>query len=171
MQTAYRSAVEDQHWVDPEESPSEEDSDDEICRPSEDESKDSPDYYLPESVRCGNEQAAVTSAGLSMGGMQDWDMETVQDEMRDGMETVDELDESTASVVGNINNKWEEEERQVERRRSRRRKQSAEAALELNKQRRSDLRRREAEAELAMATPRRSREEHEQTESYQETGK
>ena len=134
----HRADVEDR-WKDAEESISEEDSDNEVCIPDED-IIDGPKLYLPESVRCSTEVEFVTSDGLSTVGTQDWELDTVEISAKDGMETDGEADESTATVVARLTDKWEEEEAQVERRRNRRRKQSAEAAVELNRQRRSNQR-------------------------------
>lgn len=166
-----RSDSEEPHWQEPEGSASEADSDDEGCRPSDEDSRDRPGYYLPTNSDCRNEIATVTADGLSMMGTQDWDLDTVDEVIREGVELDNGADESTASIVAKLTDKWEEEEAQLERRRNRRRKQSAEAAAELARQRRSDLRRREAEAELAMSAPRRGREEQSEPESYQEPGK
>jgi len=165
------SDSEEPHWQEPEGSASEADSDDEGCRPSDEDSRVRPSYYLPMNSDCRNETATVTADGLSMMGTQDWDLDTVDEVIIEGVELDSGADESTASIVAKLTDKWEEEEAQLERRRNRRRKQSAEAAAELARQRRSDLRRREAEAELAMSAPRRGREEQSEPESYQEPGK
>lgn len=141
-----RPAVEDVRWKDPEESTSEEDTDNEG---SENEGSDNegciadaeildgPKFFLPGSVRCSDGLEFVTSDGLSTVGTLDWELDTVEVPSKDGMETDGEADASTATVVASLTDKWEEEEAQVERRRNRRRKQSAEAAIELDRQRRS----------------------------------
>ncbi|KAG0612674.1 hypothetical protein M758_6G044900 [Ceratodon purpureus] len=134
---ADRPAVEDIRWKDPEESTSEEDSDNDGCIPDE-ELTDGPKLYLPGSVRCSDGLEFVTSDGLSTLGTQDWELDTVEVSLKDGMDMEGEADESTATVVASLTDKWEEEEAQVERRRNRRRKQSAEAAMELDRQRRSN---------------------------------
>ena len=133
----HRPAVEDIRWKDPEESTSEEDSDNDGCIPDE-ELTDGPKLYLPGSVRCSDGLEFVTSDGLSTLGTQDWELDTVEVSLKDGMDMEGEADESTATVVASLTDKWEEEEAQVERRRNRRRKQSAEAAMELDRQRRSN---------------------------------
>lgn len=139
-----RPAVEDVRWQDPEEGNAEEDSQedsqedsDEGCIPDE-EILDGPKIYLPGSVRCSGGLDFVTSDGLSTMSSQDWDLDTVEETLKEGLETDGEADESTATVVASLTDKWEEEEAQVERRRNRRRKQSAEAAMELDRQQRSN---------------------------------
>jgi len=128
-----RPAVEDVRWQDPEEgNNSEEDLDDEEgCIPDE-EILDGPKIYLPGSVRCSDGLDFATSTMSS----QEWDLDTVEETLKEGLEIDGEADGSTATVVASLTDKWEEEEAQVERRRNRRRKQSAEASLELDRQQR-----------------------------------
>lgn len=129
-----RPAVEDVRWQDPEENISD---DDEGCIPDED-NTDGPKLYLPGSVRCSDElDSFLTSDGLPTVGTYDWEMDTVEKIPKE-VETDSEADESTATIVASLSDKWEEEEAQVERRRNRRRKQSAEAAIELDRQQRSN---------------------------------
>ncbi|XP_024386598.1 DUF21 domain-containing protein At1g55930, chloroplastic [Physcomitrium patens] len=131
---ADRPAVEDVRWQDPEENISD---DDEGCIPDED-NTDGPKLYLPGSVRCSDElDSFLTSDGLPTVGTYDWEMDTVEKIPKE-VETDSEADESTATIVASLSDKWEEEEAQVERRRNRRRKQSAEAAIELDRQQRSN---------------------------------
>lgn len=142
-----RSEEEDVRWRDPEKEDEgssdevEEDLNEDVCIPDE-EIIDGPKIYLPGSVRCsGGPLDFMTSDGLStMSSSQEWNLDTVgeTDGFKSGsVETDSEPDESTATVVASLTDKWEEEEAQVERRRNRRRKQSAEAALELDRQQRS----------------------------------
>lgn len=113
-------------------------------------------YLIAEQVDVvDSEPNGLVTDGLTVMGSKDWQIDALV-KPADGqdLETSDKLDSSTASAVGALCEKWREQERHVERRRQRRRKQSAEAAIELDRQRRSDMRRRDSDMAGAVHKPR-----------------
>ncbi|KAL2629259.1 hypothetical protein R1flu_013945 [Riccia fluitans] len=146
---------------------------DELCDDKSE--KDLPDYprenrYLVAetvNVDCETDERSPRSAASFLCS-EDWEIVSNDSNLDEPIviHTESDGEEKNSSVKGPVNDRWVEQERQVERRIQRRKKQSAEAALELDRQRRADVRRREAE--LATTALKNGRDEHGESGNFHE---
>ncbi|KAL3687311.1 hypothetical protein R1sor_013620 [Riccia sorocarpa] len=137
--------------------------------------KDLPDYPLESryliaetvNVDCETEDRSPRSAATILCS-EDWELVSNDRNVDEPsvIHTESDDEEKNSCVKGPVNERWVEQERQVERRIQRRKKQSAEAAVELDRQRRADLRRREAE--LATTAMKNGRDEHGESGNFHE---
>ncbi|KAG6556814.1 hypothetical protein Mapa_001761 [Marchantia paleacea] len=127
-------------------------------------------YLVAETVivDCDAEEQAPKT-GTTMLGSKVWELASdapTDEELSVKCKDIEDDANNSTTVKGPPNERWVEQERQVERRIQRRKKQSAEAAVELDRQRRADVRRREAE--LAMAAMRNGRDDQGESGNFHE---